>query len=107
MLMFILFSLFPSLTLGEICGDSMDLERNYLEELKEAGDITMFSPSVYYEGSSSKFISTTGEEELDHPYLCVDGATSYDGSILLYDDGNYLFDTKHGIISKTSYLNFI
>ena len=75
------------LTLGNICDDTVSLSRKYLNELR-AGEIEAFIPTVYFEGSSSKYVSTTDQTEIDHPYLCVDGASSYEGPIELFDNGS-------------------
>lgn len=64
------------------CGDSVST--TYLSRLLNI-KVNNFVPSAYYEGSSTKFISTS-LKEVNHFKLCVDGATD-SGPITLYDDG--------------------
>jgi len=75
---------------GQECGHGLSFKTNkqYLERLKGIDNqVNNFAPSVYYKGKSTKFISTQ-RELLNHPWLCVDGATSYQ-EIDLYDDGTH------------------
>jgi len=82
----------PQLSLGSVfsshnqCGDS--LSNKYLKKIRKA-DINLFTPSAYFRGGATKFISSEGLTEIDRDELCVDGATSYTGPIQLYDDGTH------------------
>jgi len=79
------------------CGDSVT--ETYLAGLLKT-NVNNFVPSAYFEGSSTKFISTH-ETTVDHRLLCVDGGTSYDGEISLYDDGSHGDDfANDGVYSR-------
>jgi len=67
------------------CG--VPVSKLYLSGLL-ATEVNNFVPMVYYEGSSTKFISTTGQTTIEYRNLCVDG-NSYNGEISLYDDGTH------------------
>lgn len=73
-----------SVALGE-CGDSVS--KKYLSGLSKTS-VNNFVPSAYFEGGSTKFISTTGQTTVDYEYLCVGDDTS-SSVIQLYDDGTH------------------
>ncbi len=81
-----------------VCGDS--LSETYLSKIREA-NIDLYAPSAYFRGGATKFISSSGETQLDSDRLCVDGAASYDGPIQLYDDGTHGDDVANdGVYSR-------
>ncbi len=81
-----------------VCGDS--LSETYLTKIREA-NIDLYAPSAYFRGGATKFISSSGETQLNSDKLCVDGATSYTGPIQLYDDGSHGDDVANdGVYSR-------
>ncbi len=67
---YLLVSCIPKLSLGSIfddqvhsgCGDS--LSETYLSKIREA-NINLYAPSAYFRGGATKFISSSGETQLN------------------------------------------
>ena len=79
--------------------DQNSLSTQYLSSLYKV-QISNFIPSVYYNGESSKFV-TTEPGVLDHPSMCVDGGATHSGPIQLYDDGSNGDDVANdGVYSR-------
>jgi hypothetical protein len=82
------------LTASFQCAEDIPLTETYLNGLPKTTDpnksIKNFIPSVYYGGTSTKYISTdSSRQTIENPIVCVDGASSNTGKIQLYDDGTH------------------